>query len=161
MPIFDFQSLFAFCDLHASRIWRTNPRVRRRALGCYDRQGFPIPQAPPWPGWWQRFLDRTASEERIVAEDALPDGSVLSTVWTGIDWARHGPPLIFETSRMSRTKTFKSTTGKLEHYSSVLPVPDPTHRTGWRPAFLGWASEEEALAKHHEILRRLRERLGH
>jgi hypothetical protein len=62
---------------------------------------------------------------------------------------------------MSRTKTFKSTTGKLEHYSSLLPVPDPTHPTGRRTAFLCSASEEEALAKHHEILRRLRVRLGH
>jgi hypothetical protein len=156
MPMFDFQSLFAFCDLHASRIWRTNPRVRN-ALRCYDRQGFPIPYEPP--GLFSERLQR--AEECTVAKDELPDGSVLSTVWMGIDDAEDGPPLIFETSRMSRTKTFTSTTGKLEHYSSLLTVPDPTHPTGRRTAFLGSASEEEALAKHHEILRRLRVRLGH
>ena len=159
MPMFDFASLFAFCDLHASRIWRANPRVRQ-ALRCYDRQGFPIPQ-PPEVDWWRRFLGRMVSEEGTVAEDQLPDGSVLSTVWRGIDAAEEGPPLIFETSRMSRTKTFESATGELEHYRSLLPVPDPTHPTGRRTAFLGSASEEEALAKHHEILRRLRVRLGH
>jgi hypothetical protein len=159
MPMFDFQSLFAFCDLHASRIWRTHPRVRK-ALRFFDRQGFPIPQ-PPEVDWWQRFLDRMVSEEGTVAKDELPDGSVLSTVWMGIDAAKDGPPLIFETSRMSRTKTFTSATGKLEHYSSLLTVPDPAHPTGRRTAFLGSASEEEALAKHHEILRRLRVPLGH
>jgi hypothetical protein len=89
MPMFDFQSLFAFCDLHASRIWRTNPRVRK-ALRFYDRQGFPI-QRPPEVDWWKRFLDRTVSEEGIVAEDELPDRSVLSTVWTGSMRRRTGP----------------------------------------------------------------------
>jgi len=49
MPMFDFASLFAFCDLHASRIWRTNPRVRK-ARRFYDRQGFPIPQPPEVDG---------------------------------------------------------------------------------------------------------------
>ena len=160
MPLFDFASLFAFCDLHASRIWRTNPRVRRRALGCYDRQGFPIPQAPPWPGWWRRFLDRMASEEGTVAEDELPDGSVLSTVWLGLDQAEDGPPLLFETTRESRFTAISSSSGELEHFCEVLPVPDPADPTG-RETYVQSASEEEALAKHHEILRRLRVRLGH
>ena len=159
MPMFDFASLFAFCDLHASRIWRSNPRVRK-ALRCFDRQGFPIPQ-PPEVDWWRRFLDRMVSEERTVAEDELPDGSVLSTVRTGIDAAEAGPPPIFETSRVSRTKVAESTTGELLRYRSVLTFPDPAHPTGRRTVFLGSASEEEALAKHHEILRRLRVRLGH
>ena len=159
MPMFDFASLFAFCDLHASRIWRSNPRVRK-TLGYYDRQGFPIPQ-PPEVDWWKPFLDRTVSEERTVAEDELPDGSVLSTDWMGIDTAKDGPPLIFETSRVSRAKVAESTTGELLRYRSVLTFPDPAHPTGRRTVFLGSASEEEALAKHHEILRRLRVRLGH
>jgi hypothetical protein len=158
MPLFDFASLFAFCDLHASRIWRTKPRVCR-ALRYYDRQGFPIPQ-PPAGDWWRPFLARIVSEEATVAKDELPDGSVLSTVWLGIDHAEDGPPLLFETTRESEFTAIRPSTGELEYFGEVFPVPDPTDPTG-RETCVQSTSEEEALAKHHEILRRLRVRLGH
>jgi hypothetical protein len=35
--------------------------------------------------------------DRRLAETVLLDGKVVSTVWLGLDHARHGAPLIFET----------------------------------------------------------------
>jgi hypothetical protein len=54
----------------------------------YDRQGKPSTSR----AWTQSF------NENRVAEDTLPNGRWVSTVWLGLDHSFGGPvPLIFET----------------------------------------------------------------
>jgi hypothetical protein len=141
----DFSALFAFCDLHASRVAATSD------IRFYDRQGFPIPSdgvESPTLVWARRLeADPTA---RCVAEDDLPDGSRLSTVWLGLDHGGGGRPLFFETMRFAPLRRGQRS------YSS-LDFPDP--ETGEETEQLRYTSEEEARAAHHAILRRLR--LGH
>jgi hypothetical protein len=138
----DFAALFAFCDLHASRArgWQFDLRY-------FDRQGFPIPRdGDVEPALvWARL--RAANPAYVtVAKDEVPDGSRLSTVWLGLDHGWGGPPLFFETMRFSAM-------------GEVLEFPDP--ETDESTTELRYGSEEEAAAAHHEILRRLRVRLGH
>jgi len=58
----------------------------------YDRQGNPISDTLAWA---KKYEDE---EEKRVAEDTLPDGKWVSTVWLGLDHSfGEGPPLIFET----------------------------------------------------------------
>jgi hypothetical protein len=180
----DFTALFAFCDLHASRVLAT-PVGRLvessgSAIPYYDRQGFPIPSDGVESSTcvWARRLD---SSYRIVAEDELADGSRLSTVWLGLDHGGGGRPLIFETMRFAplrRRQRFYSSmdfpdpeTGEeteqlrsaseeaAQRFYSSLDFPDP--ETGAPTDQLRSASEEAARAAHHAILRRLRLRLGH
>ena len=65
-----------------------------------------------------------------VANDGLPNGRVVSTVWLGLDhnWSRKGPPLIFETM--------------------VFPAPDDTLDWDRRR----YSMEEEALAGHRAMV---------
>lgn len=49
------------------------------------------------PGQWGRWLEEH-DRERIVARDTLFDGTVVSTVFLGIDHAfSGGPPVLWET----------------------------------------------------------------
>jgi hypothetical protein len=167
----DFAELFAFCELHASRLrpgmllpmavqgFVTGPRY-------FDRQGFPIPAADGVDSTlaWARMLQDPA--QQIVARDELPDGSRLSTVWLGLDHGFGGPPLIFETMRFSADAQEMTLAGPdgTEHtaaYSPSMEFPDPFGEPGDMTEQLRYTTEEEALAAHHEILRRLRVRLGH
>jgi hypothetical protein len=151
----DFAAVFAFCDLHASRL---RPVDRLGLLGgwsilYYDRQGFPLPSDParglePTLVWAELHAN---PDYRIVAWDKLPDGSWLSTVWLGLDHGI-GRPLFFETMRFTAARDERLV-------GSTLAFPDPTD--GEDTTQLRYGSEEEALAAHHEILRRLRMRLGH
>lgn len=68
-----------------------------------------------------------------VAEDTLPDGRWISTVWLGIDHQYgDGAPLIFE------TMVFPSKSNLLDEYCER------------------YSTEEEALAGHAHVLERLR-----
>jgi hypothetical protein len=148
----DFAALFAFCDLHASR-WPSRRQTDFNRLASadrlplyYDRHGFPIPAADglePTLVWAQMMQDPA---QQIVARDELPDGSRLSTVWLGLDHG-YGRPLFFETMRFPADS------------AAEMEFPDPID--GDETTQLRYGSEEEALAAHHEILRRLRVRLGH
>jgi hypothetical protein len=149
----DFAALFAFCDLHASR-WPSRRQTDfNRLAGAerlplyYDRHGFPIPGdvRESVLAWARLHADRTYS---VLAHDELPDGSRLSTVWLGLDHGHgYGHPLFFETMRLPADS------------AAALEFPDPID--GEETTQLRYGSEEEALAAHHEILRRLRVRLGH
>jgi hypothetical protein len=179
---FAFTELFAFCDLHASR-WQE----RRQAVfnnlwfaGAlpmyYDRQGFPIPADPdegcPEPGWmlpvlqWAKLnQDREYSR---VAYDDLPDGSYLSTVWLGLDHNHGlGPPLIFETMRFAGAvseATLPRPFGDGEStmtYHESLEFPNIFDAEGGTTEQLRYTTEEEALAAHHEIVRRIVLATGH
>lgn len=57
----------------------------------FDRTGAPLDVLQ----WAKLFEDRTY---QVVQQDTLADGTLVSTVWLGLDH-RHdpGPPLIFET----------------------------------------------------------------
>lgn len=59
----------------------------------YQRDGTPY----PWPdgemAWSQDFA---SAAKREVAEDTLPNGKWISTVWVGMAFGKE-PPLIFET----------------------------------------------------------------
>ena len=145
----DFAELFAWCDLHTSR-WRTLPVTHgfiSRPM-YYDRDGFAIPSNGPLPVVlvWAQMLER----DREVAHDELPDGSFLSTVWLGLDHGFMGPPLIFETMRF----------GPHGPPGMARAFPDPFGEPGEETEQLRYTTAEEALAAHHEILRRLRLRLG-
>ena len=88
----------------------------------------------------------------------------VSTVWLGIDHGFvAGVPLIFETMRIKDTDRMVSLVGPggmLELPERLtLEFPDP--ETADVTTMLRYTSEEEALAAHHEILRRLRLREGH
>ena len=58
----------------------------------YDRKGQPM----DFMEWAKSFKN---NELRRVAEDTLPDGKWVSTVWLGLNhnFSQDGPPLIFET----------------------------------------------------------------
>jgi hypothetical protein len=130
------------------------PRGQR--ANYYDRQGFPIPgdQGDEWVGsatrkWAALMVDR---DYIVVAQDELPDGSMLSTVWLGLDHGWFGPPLFFETMRFKNTAPDDSETWD---FPNIFGEPGEEISQDRYP------SEEEALAAHHEIVRRLRIREGH
>ena len=164
--MFNFGELFAFCDLHASR-WRERGRTAFNELlltgalpnfpNYYDRQGFPIPArdgVEPTLVWARMKQEQDYAR---LGWDELPDGSYLSTVWLGLDHSFVGPPLIFETMRFAaETEELRMLPGRPVHPS--LDFPDP--RDGEETDQLRYTTEEEALASHHEIVRRLRIRLG-
>jgi hypothetical protein len=145
----EFVNLFAFCDLHASR-WHTWPfDARVESPRYFDRQGFPIPgdQGAEWVGsatrnWAYRMQDR---DYVVVAQDELPDGAVLSTVWLGLDHGWLGRPLFFETMRFLEDP---SGARKILEF----PVPDDAEPV----TQMRYSSEEEARAMHHAILRLIR-----
>jgi hypothetical protein len=149
MPV-DFAELFAWCDLHVSR-WRTLPVTAgfiSRPL-YYTRQGFAIGAdgSVPAPIVWALLMERDGYER--VARDELPDGSELSTVWLGLDSSYgFGPPLIFETMRFSHAE------------GAFVSFPNPTSEPEEQTIQLRYTTEEQALAVHHEIRRRLVLRLG-
>jgi hypothetical protein len=158
----DLSELFAFCDLHSSRWFLWGVSIERPMY--FDRQGFPIPgddEMPPVLKWAELGEDL---DYRRVAYDDLPDGSYLSTVWLGLDHGWCGLPRLFETMRFCDDKdvdwiegpdgTRRMTTGHEPH-----DFPDPV--TGELVEQLRYTTEEEALAMHHEIVRRLRLTLGH
>lgn len=154
--------LFDFCDLHTSR-WRTLPVTAgfiSRPM-YYDRQGFAIGADGDVPAAivWARLMEQPGYQQ--VAADALPDGSALSTVWLGLDWSHGiGAPLIFETMRFAAAvDTFTMPGSGREvpyHPPLTFPVPGSDEETEG----LRYTTEEEALAAHHEIRRRLVLRLG-
>jgi hypothetical protein len=172
--ILDFSALFAFCDLHASRWHLRSPLEKLDMIlsdeplppRYFDRQGFPIPGddaagLPPCIVWARRF----EGEGNRVAWDELPDGSYLSTVWLGIDHSfLMGPPQLFETMRfhgathvvrmLSPSEAPLEMTGR-----ESLDFQDPVD--GEWTSGLRYSTEEEALAAHHEIVRRFRIREGH
>src|SRR5262249_20107279 len=116
----------------------------------YDRQGFPIPAVDgvePALVWARMFED---PNYRRVALDELPDGSLLSTAWLGLYYGFGGQPYIFETMRFKEERG-----GRRDR------PPFPERVEGGGAEQLRYTREEEALAAHHEIVRRLRIRLGH
>ena len=156
--------LFAWCDLHVSR-WRTLPvsagYISRPMY--YDRAGFPIGADGPAPAFlvWAQLMERP--EYQRVALDELPDGSHLSTAWLGLDHAHgFGPPLIFETMRFAGTREVMVMpgSGREVPYRPPLPFPVPGGEPDEETEGLRYTTEEEALAAHHEIRRRLVLRLG-
>jgi hypothetical protein len=140
-----FDELFAFCDLHATRIHGGAGFPR-----YYDRQGFPIPDTEDEPAvlGWARLYEQTGYQRVVL--DELPDGSRLSTVWLGLDRGWPGNRvLIFETMRFPP--------GSAEDIEFPIPGTMPEETT----TCLRYTTEEEATAMHHGILRLLRLRLGH
>ena len=141
----------------------------------YDRQGFPIPAEPDAsssePAWMLPTLRWAAMKQdrnyTIVARDDLPDGSYLSTVWLGLDhnYGWGGPPMIFETMRFSGESSEAEMPGPLGggtiEYHPSMEFPDPFGEPGETTEQLRYTTEEEALAAHHEIMRRLVLREGH
>jgi hypothetical protein len=175
-----FTELFAFCDLHASRVRGSvyerllDPAIVGPGPRYYDRQGFPIPaileDEPGGRGWIMPTLVWAQMREQpdypIVAVDELPDGSRLSTVWLGLDHGYGGRPLIFETMRFSAESEELMLVGpggveRMAAYSPSIEFPDPFGEPGDLTEQLRYSTEEEALAAHHEIVRRLRIREGH
>jgi len=157
-----FGELFAWVDLHVSR-W-DGPRflLPNEEIAIwpqyYDRQGFPIPTVDgeePTLVWARMTQD---GDYKRVAWDELPDGSHLSTVWLGLDHSFAGKPLIFETMRFSK-ETHESTMFAGARFRDELSFTDPVD--GEETTQLRYTTEEEALAAHHEIVRRLRIREGH
>jgi hypothetical protein len=129
----------------------------------FDRAGFPIPGELTEDGdlvmptlVWARMME---AGERTVAYDEFPDGSYLSTVWLGLDQALFGPPLIFETMRFSgEVKTRMFPNGREFDYHPDLEFPHPEGDEDETTTQLRYRTEEEALAMHHEIARRIRKR---
>jgi hypothetical protein len=81
---------------------------------------------------WHQLFTRARNDQRRVALDELPDGTLVSTVFLGIDHSMgEGPPILFETM-----------------------VCDP--RTGWWADQTRCATWDEALAMHAEALARVR-----
>lgn len=170
----DFAELFAFCDLHASR-WaqRTQRQMNAFARGFllhfpmyYDRQGFPIP-GDDAAGIeavivWGRLREDATTNQVRVAYDELPDGSHLSTVWLGIDHqVGFGAPLIFETMRFTAEMHVVRLGNFEQECREEMDFPDIFGEPGETTSQLRYTTEEEALAAHHEIVRRLRIREGH
>jgi hypothetical protein len=168
-----FTELFAFCDLHASRVRGSayerllDPEIVGPGPRYYDRAGFPIPaildDEPGGRGWimptlvWAEMRER---DDAIIAVDELPDCSRLSTVWLGLDHGFGGPPLIFETMRFRAERAGPAGTyGPL--FAGNMEFPDPRGQPGDTTEQLRYTTEEEALAAHHEIVRRIVLAIGH
>ena len=98
----------------------------------FDRHGQPFSDLHEWV----RRLEDSAYTR--VAEATLADGTWVSTVWRGLNqnWGV-GPPLIFE------TMVFLSKVGPLSEIETAR-----------------YATEEEALAGHHRIVRKWATRIG-
>lgn len=171
-----FANLFDWCDLHASRWQKWQRRDRHWNLSFddelpryFDRHGFPIPNDGPTPACviWAMQRETSAIVDVRVAYDELPDGSHLSTVWLGMDHGWGGPPLIFETMRFSgETHTvtmpaFRDVAAHEYEARESLEFPDPFGEPGETTDQLRYTTEEEALAAHHEIVRRIRIQKGH
>jgi len=129
----------------------------------YDRAGFPIPAdgMVPAPIMWAMLMERPGYQ--CVALDELPDGSCLSTAWLGLDHGLgHEQPLIFETMRFSgsREVMIMPGSGREVLHRRPLPFPVPGGEPDEETEGLRYTTEEEALAAHHEIRRRLVLRLG-
>jgi hypothetical protein len=62
--------------------------------------------------WHQLFTMRARNDQRRVALDKLPDGTLVSTVFLGIDHSMgEGPPILFETMvRDPRTRQWADQT---------------------------------------------------
>jgi len=172
----DFTALFAFCDLHVSR-WhmrRQSDMNRFRVSDLmppmyYDKEGFPIPASGDGDQYsatlaWAKMRE---AEDVHVAQDDLPDGSWLSTVWIGLDHAMgFGPPLLYETMRFPKDSEVvrfigpDGTPHELEGFAE-MEFPDIFGEPGETTTQLRYTTKEEALAAHHEIVRRIRIREGH
>lgn len=144
----------------------------REALGVtryYDRQGFPLPgmALDPWEeSATKKWAELSQNQEYVrVAWDELPDGSYLSTVWLGLDHGWSGRPLFFETMRFGHEYEHEilALDGTTTHMKAreTLDFPDIFGEPGAMTSQDRYGSEEEALAAHHEIVRRLRIQEGH
>jgi hypothetical protein len=166
---FAFDNLFAFCDLHASRFapgglvtegWQDVVLGATYYPRYFDRQGFPIPsdgENGPTLVWAQMMAADPLI--RNVAQSDFPDGSLLSTVWLGLDHAFGGRPLFFETMYFSgAVETMTLPGGGEQDFRPTLEFPDPCGEQDEMIEQLRYGSEEEALAAHREITRRLRKR---
>lgn len=174
-PALDFGALFAWCDLHVSR-WHRRTQAMMNRLNdrweftfpmYYDRAGFPIPGdeaagIPPVIAW-ARYREGVGLDQVRVAYDELPDGSFLSTVWIGLDQQHgFGKPQIFETMRFGReTHTVLLPSGGEMTARENAGFPDIFGEDGETADQYRYSTEEEALAAHHEIVRRLRITEGH
>jgi hypothetical protein len=162
----DCAALFAFCDLHASRVrGSVYERLLDPVMGpgprYYDRQGFPIPGDGSDVGptlAWARMLEADPLL-RTVAQTDFPDGSLLSTAWLGLDHGFGGRPLFFETMYFSgeiETHVLRPSGHEFQSHPELeFPVPGAPGETTTQ---LRYGSEEEALASHREIARRIRKR---
>lgn len=127
----------------------------------YDRAGFAIGADGSLPAAirWAQLSEQP--EYQRVALDDLPDGSELSTVWLGLDHSHgFGQPLIFETMRFSASVETVMLAERPRPYHPPLPFPVPGGEPDEETEQLRYTTEEEALAAHHEIRRRLVLRLG-
>ena len=155
--------LFDFCDLHVSR-WQTWPQWWVDSVHYFDKEGFPLPSAPGDEGSWGTLAWARLHEDREyarIARDDLPDGGHLSTVWLGLDHG-HWPtnePQVYETMRFSGAEEEIEILGRTRMIHPSIDFEDP--RDGTRGDQLRYATKEEALAIHTEIVRRLRVREGH
>jgi len=157
----DFRELFAFCDLHASRRSRDPYRLLEEAQAprFFDRQGFPIPADGDTPPVLRMAQLMEQPGYRCVALDEFPDGSYLDTSWLGLDHGFFGPPLLFETMYFTGELETIVLPGGAEIASSpAAAFPDPEGELGAVTEQLRYRTEEEALAMHHEIARRIRKR---
>lgn len=97
----------------------------------YDRAGKPI-TSHEYLALHEAALDSSEAWERQrrVARSVLDDGTVVSTVWTGLNTniTRIGPPAIFET----------------------MVFGGPYNHASWR-----YSTESEAVSGHEKIVRRL------
>jgi hypothetical protein len=164
--IFDFRELFAFCDLHASRYapgglvtegWLEVVRASWSWPRYFDRQGFPIPGREDGTDAvlvWAEMKEH----DTPVAQSDFPDGSLLSTIWLGLDHNFGGRPLFFETMYFSaEVDTAVLPTGHEFDFHPTLAFPNP-YEEGAVTEQLRYGNEEEALACHHAITRLLRKR---
>ena len=106
---------------------------------------------------WARMLEADPLL-RNVAQTDFPDGSLLSTVWLGLDHGYGMRPLFFETMYFSSEVETLQLSGGEHDVHPTLPFPDLFGEPGETTEQLRYGSEEEALAAHREIARRLRKR---
>ena len=82
----------------------------------YDKNGTVITDVLDWA---KKFKDM---EYMRVAETTLADGTVISTVWLGLDHSYEGPPLIFETMVFPSKDDFNDR--DMERYSTLVEAED-------------------------------------
>src|SRR5215467_1851973 len=150
---FSFDELFAVADLHVSRIRQHDPVDYELLLvRFFDRDGFPIVDGEDGPAVLKMARLSADNDYKIVQQDLLPDGSLLSTVWLGIDHGFGGCPLIFETMRFSGTEETMDFGHGERKYNPSIEFPDPLH-PGERTEQIRYMTLEEAHAVHNGILR--------
>jgi hypothetical protein len=162
MSVIDVAELFAFCDLHA--FYETRLRDLREQLRTLEAERVvakatlnrALLGAMVDDDWLGSRLLAQLTQPMTVGALAMLVGTPPDRIAAALARLHRGGAVDVEGDRFLRTARGAELLARLEQATGVdLGEPDETTEQ------LRYTTEEEALAAHHEIVRRFRVRLGH